>query len=121
MKLCSRCKKRPAVIYINKIQGEKISTEGLCMHCARELKIKPFSDYMDKMGIKDEDIDVLEEQMGQMMEGVEPGEGGMPTFDLKNLFGGNLEPTDTEEEGSEESEEAETEDKANPEKKRDDK
>ena len=96
MKLCSRCKKRPAVIYINKIQGEKISTEGLCMHCARELKIKPFSDYMDQMGIKDEDMEVLEEQMGQMMEGVEPGEGGMPTFDLKNLFGGNMEPTETE-------------------------
>ena len=57
MKLCSRCKKRPAVIYINKIQGEKISTEGLCMHCARALKIKPFSDYMDQMGIKDDDIE----------------------------------------------------------------
>ncbi|MBP5289498.1 MAG: ATP-dependent Clp protease ATP-binding subunit [Clostridia bacterium] len=96
MKMCSRCKKRPAVIYINKIQGEKVSSEGLCMHCARELKIKPFSDYMDQMGIKDDDIDVLEEQMGHMMEGVEPGEGGMPTFDLKNLFGGNIEPTEEE-------------------------
>ena len=96
MKLCSRCNKRPAVIYINKIQGDKVSTEGLCMHCAREMKIKPFSDYMDQMGIKDDDMDVLEEQMGHMMEGVEPGEGGMPTFDLKNLFGGNIEPTEAE-------------------------
>ena len=78
MKLCSRCNKRPAVIYINKIQEDKVSTEGLCMHCAREMKIKPFSDYMDQMGIKDDDMDVLEEQMGHMMEGVEPGEGGMP-------------------------------------------
>ena len=61
MKLCSRCNKRPAAIYINKIQGEKVTTEGLCLHCAREMKIKPFSDYMDQMGIKDDDIDVLEE------------------------------------------------------------
>ena len=96
MKLCSRCNKRPAVIYINKIQGEKVTTEGLCLHCARDMKIKPFSDYMDQMGIKDDDLDALESQMGEMMDGVEPVNGMMPNFDLKHLFGGMQSPEEEE-------------------------
>lgn len=98
VKLCSRCHERPAVIFINKIQGEKVTTEGLCIRCAKELKIKPFCDYMDKMGIKDDDIESLEQQMGQMLEGMdgEP-EAGAPPFDLNSLFGGAMNPDGEEE------------------------
>ena len=62
MRKCSRCNKRPAVIFINEIKGDKVTTKGLCFHCAKEMKIKPFVDYIEKMGIREEDMDVLEQQ-----------------------------------------------------------
>ncbi len=109
MKLCSRCKQRPAVIYINKIQGEKVTSEGLCIRCAKELKIKPFCDYMDKMGIRDEDMDLIEQQMGQMIEGIEgmePGEesGAFP-LDIHSIFGGTMPAQAMEKEEKEEKKE----------------
>ena len=51
MKLCSRCNQRPAVIYINEIRGDKVTSKGLCIRCAKEMNLKPFSDYIEKMGI----------------------------------------------------------------------
>ena len=81
MKLCSRCNKRPAVIYINEIKGDKVTSKGLCFRCAKEMNIKPFSDYMEKMGIQDEDMDMIEQQMGQMMEGLGDPDGASPSFD----------------------------------------
>ncbi len=100
MKLCSRCNKRRAVIYINRINGDKVSTEGLCLHCAKELKIKPFSDYMDRMGIGDDDIDLFEQQMGQMMGGLEEegAEGIMPMLDLGSMLGGAVQPAEQQKE-----------------------
>ncbi len=92
MKLCSRCKKRPAVIYINKVEGEKVSTEGLCLRCAKDMKIKFICDYMDKMGIRDEDMDMIEQQMGQMMEGLDGAENANGPADLSALFGAAMPP-----------------------------
>ncbi len=112
MKLCSRCKQRPAVIYINKIQGDKVTSEGLCIRCAKEMKIKPFSDYMEKMGIRDEDMDLLEQQMGQMMEGLSDGDSsGAPALDLQSLFGGAMPPVPVEK--AEESDDSEAKEKGN--------
>ncbi len=96
MKLCSRCNKRPAVIYINEIKGDKVTSKGLCFHCAKEMNIKPFSDYMEKMGIQEEDMDMIEQQMGQMMEGLDVGDGEMPAMDLSSLFGGAMPPVQAE-------------------------
>ena len=92
MKKCSRCNKRPAVIFINEIKGDKVTSKGLCFHCAKELNIKPFSDYMEKMGIRDEDMDTLEEQMSQMLGGEADGEEMFPAGDLSSLFGGAMMP-----------------------------
>ena len=111
MKLCSRCKKRPAVIYINKIQGEKVTSEGLCIRCAKELNIKPFSDYMDKMGIQDEDMDLIESQMGQMLEGFGEETGTAPALDLNSLFGGAMPPVPVDETKNSEKGSASREDK----------
>ncbi|MBE6591260.1 MAG: ATP-dependent Clp protease ATP-binding subunit [Ruminococcaceae bacterium] len=89
MKLCSRCNKRPAILFINKISGDKVTSEGLCIQCAKELKIKPFSDYIEKMGLSDEDLEQLEEQMTQMMG--ELGEGDdttTPALDLRQFLQG---------------------------------
>jgi len=108
MKLCSRCKQRPAVIYINKIQGEKVTTDGLCIRCAKELKIKPFSDYMEKMGIREEDMDMIEQQLGQVLEGFEEGEGnGVPALDLNSVIGGAMSPVSMEQEETKEQAEKE--------------
>jgi len=96
MKMCSRCNKRPAVIYINEIKGDKVTSKGLCFRCAKEMNIKPFSDYMEKMGICDEDMDALEQQMGQMLEGVDGAEDMSP-MDLSSLFGGSIVPVTPEE------------------------
>ncbi|MBR4288596.1 MAG: ATP-dependent Clp protease ATP-binding subunit [Clostridia bacterium] len=99
MKMCSRCKERPAVIYINNIQGDKVTSQGLCFRCAKELKIKPFSDFIDKMGIKEDDMEMLEEQMGQMMEGFGGEENGAMAMDINSLFGGAM-PVPVEKEKS---------------------
>ena len=66
MKLCSRCGKRPAVLFISKIEGEKTTQEGLCIKCAMDMNIGPIKDMMSKMGITDEDLDALNEQFSDM-------------------------------------------------------
>ncbi len=99
MKLCSRCKQRPAVIYINKIQDNKVTSEGLCIRCAKEMKIMPLAEQMEKMGIRDEDVELLEQQMGQMMEGLADSDAtGAPAMDLSSLFGSVLPPVPLEKE-----------------------
>ena len=55
-KLCSRCKKRPAVIFITRMEGDKSTPESLCLQCAKELNIKPVTDLLEKMNLSDEDI-----------------------------------------------------------------
>ncbi len=96
-KLCSRCKKRPAVIFITRMEGEQSFPESLCLQCAKELNIKPVTDLLDKMNLSDEDIEAATEEMTHMMEmfggDEEDGEGFMPggaaTFPfMQEMFGG---------------------------------
>ncbi len=90
MKLCSRCKKNPAVIFISKIEGDKTTQEGLCIKCAMELNIGPIKDILSKMGVTEDDIDSLNEQFGQAFGTDESGfeSGGAPSFPfLQGLFG----------------------------------
>ena len=63
-KLCSRCHKNVAVVFITKLENNEQINEGLCLKCAREMGIKPVQDMMEKMGISEED---LEELTGEMM------------------------------------------------------
>lgn len=55
--LCSRCKKRQAVVFISTIQGNDKRDEGLCLICAKELGVSQVNDYLEKMGISDEDLE----------------------------------------------------------------
>lgn len=55
--LCSRCKKRQAVVFISTIQGNEKRDEGLCLICAKELGVPQVNDYLEKMGISDEDLE----------------------------------------------------------------
>ena len=92
--MCSRCKKRMAVVFITRMEGDKSYNEGLCLVCAKELGIKPVNDLMDKMGVSDSDIENLSEQMTDMIgaagdpddENFEPGGAATYPF-LQNLFG----------------------------------
>ncbi|MBQ1995731.1 MAG: ATP-dependent Clp protease ATP-binding subunit, partial [Clostridia bacterium] len=89
---CSRCKQRPAVIFISKIIDGKTVPEGLCMNCAMEMNIGPIKQMMDSMGITEEDVDSISEQFSSMFpESDEEGgfeSGGSPTMPfLQGLFG----------------------------------
>lgn len=55
--LCSRCKKRQAVVFISTIQGNDKRDEGLCLICAKELGVPQVNDYLEKMGISDEALE----------------------------------------------------------------
>ena len=66
--LCSRCKKRMAVVFITRMEGDKSVNEGLCLKCAKELNIKPVTDLMDKMGITDEQLDAMDDQVNGLLD-----------------------------------------------------
>ncbi len=72
--MCSRCKKNVAVIFITKIEAGKTVNEGLCLKCARQLGIKPVDDIMKRMGVTDEDLDNLTDEMMTAMGGLESGD-----------------------------------------------
>ena len=65
--LCSRCGLRTAVVFVSTNKDDS-SPAGYCLTCAKELGIKPLDDIMKKMGISDDDLQAVEEQMGSMME-----------------------------------------------------
>ena len=102
--LCSRCKKNVAVVFISKMEGDKTINEGLCLKCAKDLGLPQVDDMMKRMGISDEDLETLNNEMLQAMNGVEniedlPGgeddggeeeEGKTATFPFLNrLFSGS--------------------------------
>ena len=115
MKLCSKCKKRPAVVFVSDAMNPSAEPNGLCLVCAKELGIKPIDDMLKKMNISDEDIEQMSEQFMDLMP---MGEDGEPddealndeTFDLGtapaipmfnklfgNLMGGTNEEKKTDE------------------------
>jgi len=97
MQLCSRCHKRMAVVFITHMVDNKPVNEGICMKCARELGIKPVNDMIEKMGITDEDLEHMEDEMEGMIEAVQEsgdpdGEGRAPSIDFRKLFGQGMPP-----------------------------
>ena len=104
MKLCTKCKKRPAVVFISDPANQSQSPQGLCLVCAKEMGIKPIDDMLKKMNISDEDIEQMSEQMMDIMSLSEDGDddtfslGTAPAFPfLNNIFGGDdNQPSDKE-------------------------
>ena len=97
MQLCSRCHKRAAVVFITKFENGKSVQEGLCLRCAKELGITQVDNVLQNMGISDEDIDNMENEMnalisggdgGEVPDGVEETESRAPAIDFAKLFGG---------------------------------
>ena len=105
MMMCTRCKKRPAVVFVSGSTDAQQS-QGYCLVCAKELGIKPVNDLMEKMGITEEMMESMESELSGLMSmdgammptdddddenGDENGftQGGAATFPfLKNIFQG---------------------------------
>ena len=65
--ICTRCGKNAAVVFITKIDQNSNSTqEGLCLKCAKELGIKPIDQLMEQMGITEDTLDMLAEEIGSL-------------------------------------------------------
>ena len=77
--LCTRCKQNIAVVFVTRMEGDKTTNEGYCLKCAKELGIAPASELMEKMGITDEDLDAMAQEMSGLLG--EMGEGMMPSDD----------------------------------------
>ena len=67
--LCTRCGKRPAVVFVTNNSSKDAPTVGYCLSCAKELGIKPVEDLISKMGISDEDLETVQDQMNNLMQG----------------------------------------------------
>ncbi|MBR2099709.1 MAG: ATP-dependent Clp protease ATP-binding subunit, partial [Eubacterium sp.] len=106
--MCVRCGKRPAVVFIQKMEGDEVKPEGYCINCAKELNIGPVRQMIEKLGISDEELELASEQMSQFMENMEDfnfgdlsemfnaeNSDGAQTMPFANLFGGNETEEDT--------------------------
>ena len=119
--ICSKCKKRPAVIFVSKVEGDKTTQEGFCLKCASEMNIGPIKQMMQNMGITEDDIDAVSEQFGDLMDNMDDfqlgGAGTMPF--MQNLFNNNS-PSDmvSDDENVSEDEEPEEDEKGKKKKKK---
>ena len=94
-KMCSKCKKNVAVVFITKMENGVTLNEGYCLKCARSLGIPQIDQAVRQMGISEEDLDALSDEMGSMFgqreesEDDDEAESRTATFPLLNqLFGG---------------------------------
>ena len=90
MEMCARCKKRPATVYIMKLENNVQKQEGLCLQCAKELGIKPVNDFMKKMGISEEELENMEKMFSEMLpmaqDNEENDDEDSPTIDFSKLM-----------------------------------
>jgi ATP-dependent Clp protease ATP-binding subunit ClpA len=97
LQVCARCKKRPAMVFITRLEKDKSINEGLCLVCAQELGIKPVNDMLSRMGIDENEIanmiDGLDSNLPEFMgEDSDTPEGKVPTLNLSEIF--NFGPRD---------------------------
>ena len=90
-KLCTKCKKNIAVVFITKIENGNTLNEGYCLKCARSLGIPQIDAAVKQMGISEEDLDALSDEMGSMfgqseLNDEEDPESRTATFPLLNQF-----------------------------------
>ena len=96
-KMCSKCKKNIAVVFITKMENGATLNEGYCLKCARSLGIPQIDQAVKQMGISEEDLDLLSDEMGNIFGQREPSDDGeddeidsqTATFPLLNQLFGN--------------------------------
>lgn len=102
MIMCSKCKKRPAVVFISSMPDNK--NRGLCLACAQEENIPQISEYLNKLGVTKDEIENLSDQMMNMLDGDSfemGGSGLIPDF-MSNMFGFDGSKPQAESTGSKE-------------------
>lgn len=72
--LCVRCNKRPAIVFVQKLDGNEQKSEGYCLSCAKEMGIKPVDDLMKQFGISEQDLTSMEDRFASMMGDMDPSE-----------------------------------------------
>ena len=85
MKLCSKCKKRPAVVFLSDMTNPNAEPNGLCLVCAKEMGLKPVDDMLKKLNISDDDIEQMSDQFMDIMslnEEMDDSDLNDETFDL---------------------------------------
>ena len=80
--LCVKCQKRPAVVFVQRLENGKPVQEGYCLTCARAMHIQPVDDLMKQFGMSDQDLENMEERMGSFLQ--EAADSGM----LAPMMGG---------------------------------
>jgi len=93
MLMCSKCKKRPAVVFVTAMHGNEKKNDGYCLKCARELGISQVDEMLRSTGLTDEEIDNMTGQLMDITDGDDfelGGSGTMPNF-LNSIFGGMTE------------------------------
>ena len=93
--VCIRCQKRPAIIFVQRMENGQMKNEGYCLHCAREMHIKPVDDLMKQFGMSDEDMDAMEDRMENMMQEM----GDMSNMNPFSMMMGMGQPDQSEEDG----------------------
>ena len=95
-KLCTKCKKNIAVVFITKVENGVTMNEGYCLRCARSLGIPQIDSAVKQMGFSEDDLDSLSDEMSSMFAQLDGGdeedesESQTATFPLLNqLFGGD--------------------------------
>ena len=101
MPICSRCKKNVAVVFVTRMEGDKTQNEGLCLKCAKELGIQPVSQMLQQLGVSDEDLDTVSEELlnggGEMLQNMMQNMAGqMPGLPQDD----ESDPTDDEDASS---------------------
>lgn len=119
-KMCSRCKTRVAVVFVTRMEGNKTYNEGLCLKCAKELGVKPVNDIIDKMGLSEEELDMMMDEVSSLIPtededgDADDDAGRAPTINFGSLFSG-MRPK--EEPSAEAKSDKKKDEKKNPEKK----
>lgn len=92
--LCNRCKKREAVVFITSMQGNEKHNEGLCLVCARKMNLPQIKEYMDQMGVTDDELEEFSDAMTSFSDNFDMnmfkqgGTNALPNF-FNALFGVN--------------------------------
>lgn len=104
--MCSRCKKRPAVMFISTMSGSERKSEGLCLNCAKELGLPQVNEYLQQMGISEEDFEGAVDSIF--------GEDGVVDKDMLKQFGiGDKDDPDDDDDDFDDSKESDSKEEDN--------
>jgi len=88
--LCSKCKVRPAVMFVTKMEGDKTTSEGYCLTCAKELGIAPIDQMLKQFGVSEEEFENMSAQMTNMIQEIEDN-GGIESFGMMPMEEGDID------------------------------